>query len=84
MAKDADVKTSDKDLKDSLEFFTTTSEEQAKAAEEAAKKLKKMLQKKILKTKQKILTRNLNKLETSVNIYNKKKHLTFQMLLLCC
>ncbi|PKU52687.1 MULTISPECIES: peptidylprolyl isomerase [Lysinibacillus] len=38
MAKDANVKTSDKDLKDSLEFFTTTSEEQAKAAEEAAKK----------------------------------------------
>ncbi len=38
MAKDADVKTSDKDLKKSLEFFTTTSEEQAKAAEEAAKK----------------------------------------------
>ncbi|MCT6930590.1 MAG: peptidylprolyl isomerase [Lysinibacillus fusiformis] len=38
MAKDAKVKTSDKDLKDSLEFFTTTSEEQAKAAEEAAKK----------------------------------------------
>lgn len=38
MAKDANVKTSDKDLKDSLEFFTTTSEEQAKAAEEEAKK----------------------------------------------
>lgn len=38
MAKDADVKTSDKDLKEPLKFFTTTSEEQAKAAEEAAKK----------------------------------------------
>ncbi len=38
MAKDADVKTSDKDLKQSLEFFTTTSEDQAKAAEEEAKK----------------------------------------------
>lgn len=38
MAKDANVKTSDKDLKGSLEFFTTTSEEQAKADEEAAKK----------------------------------------------
>ena len=38
MAKEADVKTSDKDLKEPLKFFTTTSEEQAKAAEEAAKK----------------------------------------------
>ncbi|QDQ00111.1 foldase [Lysinibacillus fusiformis] len=38
MAKDADVKTSDKELKKSLEFFTTTSEDQAKAAEEEAKK----------------------------------------------
>ncbi|WP_107926743.1 peptidylprolyl isomerase [Lysinibacillus parviboronicapiens] len=38
MTKDAKVKTSDKDLKQSLEFFTTTSDEQAKAAEEAAKK----------------------------------------------
>ena len=60
MAKDADVKTSDKDLKEPLKFFTTTSEEQAKAAEEAAKKLKKMRQKRIPKIKQKILTRNLN------------------------
>ena len=46
MAKDADVKTSDKDLKEPLKFFTTTSEEQAKA-EEATKKLKKMRQKRI-------------------------------------
>lgn len=38
LAKELDIKTSDKDLKESLKFFTTTSEEQAKAAEEAAKK----------------------------------------------
>ncbi|MGE7692086.1 peptidylprolyl isomerase [Lysinibacillus sp. NPDC097214] len=38
MAKDADVKTSDKELKPAIEALTTTSEEQAKAAEEAAKK----------------------------------------------
>ncbi len=38
MAKEAKVETSDKDLKPALEFFITTSEEQAKAAEEAAKK----------------------------------------------
>ncbi|WP_341300359.1 peptidylprolyl isomerase [Lysinibacillus sp. FSL H8-0500] len=38
LAKDADVKTSDKDLQESLKAFTTTSEEQAKAAEEEAKK----------------------------------------------
>ncbi|MEK5233231.1 peptidylprolyl isomerase [Lysinibacillus sp. FSL K6-0232] len=38
LAKDMDIKTSDKELEESLKFFTTTSEEQAKAAEEAAKK----------------------------------------------
>ncbi len=38
MAKDADVKTSDKELKSAIEALTTTSEEQAKAQEEAAKK----------------------------------------------
>jgi len=38
LAKDADVKTSDKELKSAIEALTTTSEEQAKAAEEAAKK----------------------------------------------
>jgi len=38
MAKDADIKTSDKELKPAVEALTTTSEEQAKAAEEAAKK----------------------------------------------
>ncbi len=38
LAKDADVKTSDKELKAAIEALTTTSEEQAKAAEEAAKK----------------------------------------------
>lgn len=38
MAKDANVKTSDKELKAALESLTTTSEEQVKAAEEAAKK----------------------------------------------
>ncbi|MEB2301344.1 peptidylprolyl isomerase [Lysinibacillus xylanilyticus] len=38
LAKDADVKTSDKELKPAIEALTTTSEEQAKAAEEAAKK----------------------------------------------
>ncbi|UZM98982.1 hypothetical protein OL548_33105 [Lysinibacillus sp. MHQ-1] len=61
MAKDANVKTSDKDLKDSLEFFTTTSEEQAKAAEEEAKKSRrKKLLRKNLATKQKIQIKNLN------------------------
>jgi len=38
LAKDADFKTSDKELKDALKSFTTTTEEQAKADEEAAKK----------------------------------------------
>ncbi|MGE7948055.1 peptidylprolyl isomerase [Lysinibacillus sp. NPDC093688] len=38
LAKDADVKTSDKELKPAIEALTTTSEELAKAAEEAAKK----------------------------------------------
>ncbi|MFJ7668167.1 peptidylprolyl isomerase [Lysinibacillus sp. NPDC097195] len=38
LAKDANFKTSDKELKDALKSFTTTSEEQAKADEEAAKK----------------------------------------------
>ncbi|MEY9978873.1 peptidylprolyl isomerase [Lysinibacillus sp. RC79] len=38
MAKDADVKTSDKELEPAIKALTTTSEEQAKAAEEAAKK----------------------------------------------
>lgn len=37
MAKDANFKTSDKDLKDALEYLTTTSEEEAAAAEKAAK-----------------------------------------------
>lgn len=36
MAKEANVKSSDKDLKAALEAITTTSEEQAKAAEEKA------------------------------------------------
>jgi len=38
MAKEANVKTSEKDLQPAIDFFTTTSEEHAKAAEEAAKK----------------------------------------------
>lgn len=38
MAKDADVKTSDKELEPAIKALTTTSEEQAKAQEEAAKK----------------------------------------------
>ncbi|KOY82248.1 peptidylprolyl isomerase [Lysinibacillus macroides] len=38
LAKETDIKTSDKDLEASLKVFTTTSEEQAKAAEEEAKK----------------------------------------------
>ena len=38
MAKDADIKTSDKELEPAIKTLTTTSEEQAKAAEEAAKK----------------------------------------------
>lgn len=38
MAKEADIKTSDKDLEPAIKALTTTSEEQAKAAEEAAKK----------------------------------------------
>ncbi|MFC9542065.1 peptidylprolyl isomerase [Lysinibacillus sp. NPDC056959] len=45
MAKDADVKTSDKELKSAIEALTTTSEEQAKAAEEAAKKAEEKTQK---------------------------------------
>lgn len=38
MAKEADVKTSDKNLEPAIKALTTTSEEQAKEAEEAAKK----------------------------------------------
>ncbi|OXS68441.1 foldase [Lysinibacillus sp. KCTC 33748] len=45
MAKDADVKTSDKELEPAIEALTTTSEEQAKAAEEAAKKAEEKAQK---------------------------------------
>lgn len=45
LAKDADVKTSDKELKPAIEALTTTSEEQAKAAEEAAKKAEEKAQK---------------------------------------
>jgi len=45
LAKDADVKTSDKDLQESLKAFTTTSEEQAKAAEEEAKKAEEAIKK---------------------------------------
>ncbi|MEQ6357638.1 peptidylprolyl isomerase [Lysinibacillus sp. M3] len=45
LAKDADVKTSDKELKSAIEALTTTSEEQAKAAEEAAKKAEEKTQK---------------------------------------
>ncbi|MFJ7738606.1 peptidylprolyl isomerase [Lysinibacillus sp. NPDC097287] len=37
MAKEAEFKTSDKDLKPALEYLTTTSEEEAAAAEKAAK-----------------------------------------------
>lgn len=45
MAKDADVKTSDKELEPAIEALTTTSEEQAKATEEAAKKAEEKAQK---------------------------------------
>ncbi|GAB0170701.1 peptidylprolyl isomerase [Lysinibacillus sp. CTST325] len=38
MAKDADIKTSDKELEPAIKALTTTSEEQAKAQEEAIKK----------------------------------------------
>ncbi|MFJ5564123.1 peptidylprolyl isomerase [Lysinibacillus xylanilyticus] len=38
MAKDADIKTSDKELEPAIKALTTTSEEQAKAQEEAVKK----------------------------------------------
>ncbi|WP_285396348.1 peptidylprolyl isomerase [Lysinibacillus sp. fls2-241-R2A-57] len=38
LAKDADVKTSDKEFKAAIDALSTTSEEQAKKAEEAAKK----------------------------------------------
>ncbi|MFJ7733479.1 peptidylprolyl isomerase [Lysinibacillus sp. NPDC097231] len=41
MAKDADIKTSDKDLKPAIEAITTTSEDQAKAAEEKDQDTKK-------------------------------------------